>query len=177
MPSPAKASWLRSDERGFTLQELVMYAVLLGILTTLGFSAFRSYWLGQALERGRDAVVTEMRAAQQRAQAESHPIVYGVFFGTGTDDWGLVSVDPRRTADRCRIERTMEFDGDVTVSAFTREGTVTQDATCAPVLGTTKAVYFYARGSATAATVSLRTVSGRTRTIEVFPITGRVESP
>ena len=153
-----------------------MYAVLLGVLTTLGFSAFRSYWLGQALERGRDAVVTEMRAAQQRAQAESHPIVYGVFFRAGTDDWGLVSVDPRRTAGQCRIERTMQFDGDVTVSVFTREGTVAQDATCMGVLGSTRAAYFYARGSATGATVTLRTNSGRTRTIRVFPITGRVES-
>lgn len=176
MPSPARAWWLRSDERGFTLQELVMYAVLLGILTTLGFSAFRSYWLGQALERGRDAVVTEMRAAQQRVQAESHPIVYGVFFRTGTNDWGLVSFDPRRSADQCRIERRMEFEGDVTVAAFTRSGTADEDASCGSVLGTAKAVYFYARGDATAATVTLRTASGRTRTVEVLPITGRVES-
>lgn len=162
-------------EAGFTLIELMVVMGLTAVLLSLGAFALRQYWFTQAIDKGGDRVVTQLRNAQQRAATESHPVVYGVRFVPGTGEWGVVQYDPRKTANKCTSETAQYFDGGVTVqsASFTGGGAVTTE--CQTLGASNRFVFFFARGSATPGSVTL--VSDKvtqTRQIDVAGITGRV---
>src|ERR671919_1599180 len=96
------------SEQGFTLIELLAGILIASLLMGLGALALRNYWFVQALRRSRAEVVTQMRQAQQRATAESHPLVYGVWFEPGESGWGVVKYDPTGTGS-CQVVEEFDF--------------------------------------------------------------------
>ncbi len=165
-------------QRGFTLIEVLVVITLGAILMTLSAGALRHFWFVQALESSSAEVVTQMRNAQQRAAAESHPLVYGVRFKPGTTEWGVVQYDPRKATDKCTAEASRGFAAGVEVDTASFPSTSPQTTECTTALGSdNRYVFFYARGSATGGTVELISEPlSRTKVVTVTPITGRATS-
>jgi len=169
-----------SDEPGFTLIEVLVVIMLGAILMTLAAGAMRHYWFVNALDSSTDEVVTQLRNAQQRVGAESHPVVYGIRFKPATTDWGVVQYDPRKTTDKCTAEATQSFETGVAIETASFSGATSPEGiACASALGgANKFVFFYARGSATGGTVKLTSdLLGQSNVVTVTPITGRVLRP
>ncbi len=162
-------------ETGFTLIELMVAMGLTAVLLSLAVFALRNYWFTQAIDKGGDQVVTQMRNAQQRAATESHPVVFGVRFVPGTGEWGVVQYDPRKAANKCTSEAAQFFDGGVSIqsASFTGGGAVLTE--CQTLGASNRFVFFFARGSATPGSVTLVSDKvAQTRQIDVAGITGRV---
>jgi type II secretion system protein H len=165
-------------EKGFSLIELMVVLGLMAILFALGAFALRHYWFVQSLEKASDEIVTELRAAQQRVNAESHPVVYGVRFDPGSASWGVVQYDPRKVSNQCISVETRSFEGGVEVEAASFGGGGDAEASCATALGAgNEFAFFYARGSATPGSVTVESQqTGRTKVVDVAGVTGRVEA-
>jgi prepilin-type N-terminal cleavage/methylation domain-containing protein len=176
---PHKLRSARSKmDAGFTLVELLVVIAITGILLTLGAAALRTYWLTQALEGSAEQLVSQLRQLQQRTDAESHPVVYGARFRQGTPDWVTVRYDPKSpttaTDDECTVVGTRQFSDGVNISAASFDPP--PGLVLAKCPNPSEAfVFFYARGTATEGSVTLaHPITGRSRTISVLPLTGRV---
>jgi prepilin-type N-terminal cleavage/methylation domain-containing protein len=172
-------------ERGFTILELVTAIALLSLILSTGAVAFRHYWLVHSLETSQGDVATQLRQIQARAGSESHPYIYGARFTPNSSTWSLVKYDQGadRTStsdDSCSGQgspRTLS--AAVTLgapsSSFTSPSGVDL-AKCGGAHGSDLFVMFYARGTATGGTLTLRSPNlGKTRTITVSALTSRVE--
>jgi type II secretion system protein H len=175
---------MKNRDDGFTLIEILVTMSVMGIILTLSAGALRHYWLTQAVENGADSVTTQLRAAQEKAVSESHPIVYGVRFDPNGSGWSLVRFDPVNAGtadDTCTTVQTNNFESGVIVknASFTGDGYVA--GVCASKLSApadNQFALFYPRGNATGGTVTLRQPTvDRERTIAVAAITGRVTQP
>ncbi|HEX2049137.1 MAG TPA: hypothetical protein VHJ34_00725 [Actinomycetota bacterium] len=179
------------DERGFTLVDLLVTMAITAALLSLGASAVRHFWLVRTLEGAADDVRSGMRALHEQATSESHPLVYGARFRVGSNEWYLFQYNPNAATasgwsctDRTPREGTFQFDGGVrlTAASFTLDAAgATIRTRCASALPGAAAsdhyALFYARGDATpgSVTVTQPALAGRTRTVEVLGLTGRVE--
>lgn len=169
---------LRRQE-GFTLIEMLATLALTGILLGLSVPALRHFWLTRALEGGADQVVSQLRQLQEDAISQSHPRVFGARFRPNSSEWELIQYDPTGGGSgtpSCTVEGTRTFNTGVQVSSVDF-GTAPTDVvtTCALQAGEEVAL-FYARGTATAGSLTLvqPALAGRTRTVTVTPLTGRV---
>lgn len=172
-------------ESGFTLVELLVGIAISATLLTLGAFAVRQYWFVSAADGAAEKVVSELRGLQQRATAESHPMVYGAWFkeDVATAQWGILRYDPKDASsssdDICtQLGPAQRFGDGVVISnaAFDPAGG-TIDTTCAGAAPSgADLVFFYARGSATAGEVVLDhdEISDPLR-VTVSGVTGRVE--
>jgi type II secretion system protein H len=163
-------------EQGFTLIEALVVMLLASIVMTLAVQALRHYWLVQSLEQGEGEVISQLRQLQERAVSESHPLVYGARFKLNSSDWSIVRYNPSATPTACTLENTLTFATGVKVSAANFDAAPT--ITGCPGAGDSqyKFVFFFARGTATGGQLTLtQPAIGRTRTITVTPLTGRVE--
>jgi prepilin-type N-terminal cleavage/methylation domain-containing protein len=168
-------------QEGFTLIELLSAVALVAILMTLAAGALRNFWLTQALHGGRDGVITQLRAQQERVVSESHPLVFGARFREGSSDWALVQFDPR--TNQCSQTREMRLDSGVRVAAasFSEVGSLAPIvAECRSDLGAATGddfVMFFARGTASAGSLTLRQPAlGRELGVTVTALTGRVRA-
>ena len=166
-------------EDGFTLVELMVVISLMAILFTLSASALRHYWFTQALDGSVQSAVSQLRQAQQRTDSESAPLVYGVRFQVGSSNWAVVKYDPVSPAttadDVCTQVNNYTFDGVVIASAsFSTSSNVLLSKCPQP---SQQFAMFFARGTATGGSLTLRhPITGRTKTITVLPLTGRVRT-
>ena len=115
---------------------------------------------------------------QQRVNAESHPVVYGVRFDPGSASWGVVQYDPRKTSNKCISVGTRSFEGGVEVQAAGFGAGGDAEASCASALGAdNEFAFFYARGSASPGSVTVESQqTGGTKVVDVAGVTGRVEA-
>jgi type II secretion system protein H len=161
-------------EGGFSLVELLAGILLTGIIVTLGAAALRGYWLRQGLDRAAATITTEMRGAQQKAMAESHPVVYGLRLEPNSSRWSIVQFDPRKASNQCTVVENHDLPAGVRVAS----ADFTSGGAAATACGTTPTAFFFPRGTATAGTVTFRsTHASPTRTIVVHGLTGRAEEP
>jgi prepilin-type N-terminal cleavage/methylation domain-containing protein len=161
---------------GFTLVELMVAMALGAILMTLGALALRNYWWHRALEGGADEIVTQVRELQERVVAETHPLVYGARFGAGDEEWSLVRYDPE--AGTCSQYSTLTLDAGVEINTvnFASDPVVTGFCAGALGAGSDEFVFFYARGNATAGSVTISHAGlGRSETVSIAGVTGRAD--
>lgn len=172
-------------DRGFTILELVSVMALLATVLSVGAVGFRHYWLLHSLESAQSDVATQLRQVQARVASESHPFIYGARFTPGASTWSLLKYDQgadrlSTSDDSCAADgpqRTLP--GIETVappaSAFSAPPGVDLSK-CGGGYGSDVFVMFYAKGTATAGKVTLRSVAlDRTREIRVSSLTSRVE--
>ena len=167
---------MRRDERGFTLIELLVVMSLVALLVTLGAGAARSYWLKQSLYGAQDEIVTQLRQVQTRVVAESDPLVYGVRFKTGSDNFWVTVYDPR--SGICTIEeaRLLPTGVQIANASFAAVSGATNECR-SQIAGATsdQFAFFFARGTATQGTLTLTHESrDEILTVGVSPIVGRV---
>jgi prepilin-type N-terminal cleavage/methylation domain-containing protein len=173
----------KTREEGFTLIELLVTMVLLAIMFTLGSFALKTYWLRRALTGSTDEVTAQLRQLQQRAVAESHPLIYGARFTENADTYTLLKYNPLdSTPPLCEQMTTLSLEDGVEVASgtsFTSSPYITPSE-CGPVDSSDHFVFFFARGTATGGTLRLSNkqlegTSQDTTTISVTNLTGRVE--
>jgi prepilin-type N-terminal cleavage/methylation domain-containing protein len=168
----------RGAEGGFTLVELLVAIVLAGIMLTLGASALRTYWMRRSLDGSTKQVTAQLRAMQQRAVAESHPLVYGARFTDGYGTYTLFKYNPANSASPCDKLNTLALEGHVETAAGTSFATspYIDLSKCEATPGDDHYVFFFARGTATAGTLRLtHDTLGDSTSISVTNLTGRVE--
>jgi prepilin-type N-terminal cleavage/methylation domain-containing protein len=168
---------------GFSLVELLFAMMLLGILLTLSASALKTFWLRRALDGSTKQVTAQLRQLQQRAVAESHPLVYGARFTEGSDSYTLLRYNPSDpTPPLCRHMNTLTMEDGVEIAEGTSftASPYTTVSECGPVGADDHFVFFFARGTATGGTLKLThegldETSRDTTAISVTNLTGRVE--
>ena len=168
-------------EGGFSLLEVLFTIVLIGILVTLGAFAMKNYWLRRALDGSTKQATAQLRQLQQRAVAESHPLIYGAKFTQGSTTYELLRYDPA-AATKCTKMTSVKLQDGVKVAAGTSfSGSPYVDPSLCPAVGPgDQFVFFFARGTATGGTLKLtheqlEGTSQDTTTIKVTKLTGRVE--
>lgn len=174
-----------SQERGYTLIEVLTAIAIAGVLLTLAATALRHYWYVQSLSGAQDEVVSQLRAIQQNVTAESDPYVVGAWFNADAAGsqtrWGTVRYDP--SGPSCVRQADSRFRSGVYVSGATFDNTPAAIAamigTCrtqvAGIPTTAKFVFFYARGTALDGTITLTQRNlGRSEGVTVTALTGRV---
>jgi len=171
-------------EEGFTLIELLVVMMITSMVLTISAGAIRHFWFVQALSGSADSVTTQMRQAQQQAESESHPLVYGVWFINVGDAarWGTLQYDPAKALPCTEIgKRTFDTGVQVASVSFTTDSTRTP--ACRSALGSAgianagsaQIAFFYARGTATPGSITLeQTNLDRSESLSVTGITGRV---
>lgn len=169
------------NENGFTIVELLATCLIVAVAVTLGATAIRHYWRLQGLRGGVEQVVSELRGQQQEAGSASHPYVWGTWFKSNSNRWGVVRGNINTGS--CQVLSRRTFDAGVTISSvsFANIDSFGLSANCSAAAenGATVAL-FLARGTATGGSVSLThpdVSGGAPRTISVSPITGRVTQP
>ena len=151
----------------------------MSLALSLGAFSIRRYWQTRALSGSVDQVLTELRGEQQDASTATHPWVYGAWFKAGTSRWGLVRANSLTGA--CQVLSRRTFDSGVRVATASFDQVTTQNlsANCSTAAETGAAiVFFFARGTATGGTVALshpKVSGGATKTVRVYPVTGKVE--
>jgi prepilin-type N-terminal cleavage/methylation domain-containing protein len=177
---------MRKNEHGFTLVELMVVMSITTILLGLGALALRNFWMVRSLTGAQDEIVNQMRAVQSKVMAESNPIIFGVGFREGTNQWQIIRYNGS-TSD-CSRDGTRTFDAGVVVSDVDFDTTVSGIDT-APIIADCKGeepllaaypddgfVFFLPRGTATGGTVTVRQPNlGRTEGVVVTPLAGRVD--
>lgn len=173
----------KTREEGFTLIELLVTMALLAIMFTLGSFALKTFWMRRALDGSTDQVTAQLRQLQQRAVAESHPLIYGARFTENERSYTLLKYNPLDpTPPICEQMATLSLEDGVEVASgtyFTNSSYVTPSE-CGTVGPGDHFVFFFARGSATGGTLKLTNqqlegTSQDTTTISVTNLTGRVE--
>jgi len=157
---------------------------LTAVLLTLSAIAVRHFMYVQALSTSTDSVITQMRQAQQQAESESHPLVYGVWFISVGDSarWGTLQYDPAK-ASPCTEIGKRQFERGVEVESVSFNVDPVRTSACRTALSSAgvdesasaQIAFFYARGTATPGSLTLeQTVLDRSTTLDVTGITGRV---
>jgi prepilin-type N-terminal cleavage/methylation domain-containing protein len=170
-------------EEGFTLIEMLVVVAISAMVLAVGVTAIRNYWFVQSLSGSVDSVTTQMRQAQQQAESESHPLVYGVWFTTVGDAtrWGTLKYDPDPLLPvHCKEIGKRTFSTGVRVQSVSFEPDDVRTTECRSALGAkgidgAEIAFFYARGTATPGTITLeQTHLERSESLAVTGITGRV---
>jgi prepilin-type N-terminal cleavage/methylation domain-containing protein len=169
------------QEAGFSLIELAAAMVLLGILLTLGAFALKGFWMRRSLDGSTKQATAQLRQLQQRAVAESHPLIYGAGFREGSDTYSLMRYDPAAASSKCTKMNTVNLEDGVEIAGGTTFATspyITLSE--CPSSAGDEFVFFFARGTATGGTLKLTHeglvgTSQDTTTIKVTNLTGRVE--
>ena len=168
---------------GFTLIEVLVVLAITSLVLTLGAGAFRHYWFKRSLYGSQDLIVTEMRAMQEKAVSESHPLVYGLRFQEGSGRWAEVVYNPKDQS--ISSDDTCEYvGGEPAVKTF-EAGVVVETASFAappgltpsicPAAATGDFVFFYAKGTATSGAVAFGQPSLSDEIgLSVSALTGRV---
>ncbi len=71
---------MRNNKKGFTITEIMVVIVIMGILGGIAIPSFRNYIVRMRLRSARDDILSTLRVAKARAMSER--VVYRVIFDT-----------------------------------------------------------------------------------------------
>lgn len=162
------ARWADRSEpgdRGFTLVELLVVVVLMGVAATIAVTGFQSYARSAEHSGTRNDVVSALRAAHQRALAEA--TVYCVRFAADGKSWSTYRGSCATGAVVKGPEDVESGQVSLTAVNFTRADGTTGS----------RDVEFTARGTASKGSLQVvRAGSSKTYTVSVEGLTARVSS-
>lgn len=150
---------LRTDERGFTLLEVITTCLLLGILLAIGVGPWQSYRHARAHIEARTELVATLRNAQISSVAEN--ITYRVdVTAKKAVTYRIAATGPVQTRQYVIEDQLVSYTG---IGFEDASGAVTASA------------YFYPRGSASKGDVNVAR-SGRAKlyTVSLEGLTARV---
>lgn len=168
-------------EDGFTLIELLTGMIITTMLLGLAVLPLRHYWFAQSINAATDEVVTRLRAQQEDAVSEAHPLIFGARFVPGAMDYTLYRYDPNAVGGTCSSELRRFDSGVFNAAVRVKTVTVTNDPNLAEHQAcrsdlSDQIIFFYARGTSTGGSIVLEQPnSGREETITVSVATGRIE--
>jgi type II secretion system protein H len=167
-PSGAR---LAHDESGFTLVELMVVMVIAGILMTIGAFSFANYQKVSQQRGTAREVVSLLRNASERAISEGRTYCIDIAADRlSTTTWQRACGGPTGTS-LGNTTRTQS-------SRVTIDATVTNPSPTPVCPSSHQCVYFYPRGTATPATVLVKSSArSKTYTVTVEGLTARVFSP
>lgn len=96
-----------SRQRGFTLIELMIVLVLMGIMLAIGVPSFRSFRLSLVKQQARAIVIENLRAARQRAVTGHIPVV--IAFGNGTTTTNVTGFSVHSDTNNDRVVQSGEL--------------------------------------------------------------------
>lgn len=150
---------LRTDERGFTLLEVIMTCLLLGILLAIGVGPWQSYRHARAHIEARTELVATLRNAQISSVAEN--VTYRVdITARKAETYRLAASGAVKTRQYVIEDQLVSYTG---IGFEDASGAVTSSA------------FFYPRGSASKGDVAVSR-SSRTKvyTVSLEGLTARV---
>jgi type II secretion system protein H len=161
---------LTREDHGFTLVELMVVMVIVGVLMTIGVFSFANYQKTSQQRGTAKEVVSLLRNASERAISEGRTYCIDIASDQlSTTTWRR-ACGPSGTAlgDTTRTQSTK----------VTLDATVTNPSPAPECPATHQCLYFYPRGTATPATVVIRSSArSKTYTVTVEGLTARVYSP
>lgn len=98
-----RSDWRRAGEGGFTLIEVVVALVLLGILLVLAIPSLSGYLASRNLDLAGQQVVADLRSAQDRARTQR--LLVRVTFTGGSGTYTVATWNPTsgQISDRCNL--------------------------------------------------------------------------
>lgn len=168
------------DERGFTMIEVAVTAVLMGIVLSMAVGPLINYRRAQQERAATRDVEGLLRETQARSVSEE--CVYRVNFSPSTSNSvsaRTLVVQKKETAGKCDLsggtwttKETRTFDSTAVWVKAASFDNLAADADVIP-----GSVYFYARGTGSPGSLTLaRSNSSKTYTVTVEGLTGRVSS-
>lgn len=158
-------------EDGFTLMELLVAMTILTIVMAIGAWGLFAYWRAQALTGAANQVLTDMRDAQVRAQAEVR--AYRLVFNLGSSSYEVQRIGASgdfETAEARRLDQTILIE---TASFSPTAGCLTDPDDPPPP---PNIVYFCPRGVSSNGSVVIRSTRlNQDREIAVTGLTSRAE--
>lgn len=177
----ARSMSRRGDDAGFTLIELAVAMVLMGVILGLAIGPFTSYRRAQQERAAVRDIQGVLRETQSRSVAEE--CIYRVTFSPSTTNSSAARayvIQKKETAGRC----------DLSTGTWTTKESRTIDSTAVWVKSasfdnlaadadvTAGSVYFYPRGTASPGSLTIMRSNGsKTYAVTVEGLTGRVSSP
>jgi len=161
---------LTRNQGGFTLVELMVVMVIAGVLMTIGVFGFVNYQKTSQQRGTAKEVVSLLRNASERAISEGRTYCIDIAAdGLSTTTWQR-ACGSSGTAVGVNM-RTQS-------SQVTLEATVSNPSPAPECPASHQCLYFYPRGTATPATVLVRSSArSKTYTVTVEGLTARVFSP
>jgi type IV fimbrial biogenesis protein FimT len=96
-----------SRPNGFTLVELMVVLVLMGLMLAIGVPSFRSFRLSLVKQQARAVVIENLRAARQRAVTGHTPVV--VCFGNGVTTTDVTGFSIHADTNNDRTVQSSEY--------------------------------------------------------------------
>jgi len=136
MPLPGK-------QGGFTLIEVMIVIVIIGIMTGIAVPAFSEWRERQAVRSAAQALLSQMKQARVLALAENRSVSIDFCDGTVRDGWVLDSTSPGVSCDPCATLSCTE--NLISLSQFSGNLSLTTDK---------DPITFFSRGTASNGTVT-----------------------
>ncbi len=92
---------LPAKERGFTLIEVMIVIVIIGVLTGIALPAFSDWRNNQAVRSASQTLLSQMKQARVLALSENRSVSINFCDGTVHDAWVLDASAPDVTCDPC----------------------------------------------------------------------------
>lgn len=172
----------RSDA-GFTLMELIVVMSIMTIMMGLSAYALTSYFRAQALIGATNELLTHIRDAQVRSQAEVR--AYRVVFDQDADSFEVQSFDPPDPADESPqnpfnwpVSESRKLDAriDLESVSFSVTGACGEDSSDADYIPPNNHLYFCPRGVSSGGSLILRhRALNQDRKIEMNGLTARAQ--